>query len=73
MTGSARATIFIDNDRVRVTEYRFQPGENTGWHRHGEFGTDADEEKYIHLHPGAHPDMVPWLLKKRFPLQCTGP
>ena len=34
MPGSARATIFIDNDRVRVTEYRFQPGQNTGWHRH---------------------------------------
>jgi quercetin dioxygenase-like cupin family protein len=35
MTGSAKATVFIDNDRVIVTEYRFAPGENTGWHRHG--------------------------------------
>ena len=35
MSGTAKATIFIDNDRVIVTEYRFQPGENTGWHRHG--------------------------------------
>ena len=26
--------------------------------------TSADEEKYIHRHPGAHPDMVPWLLEK---------
>ncbi len=34
MSGTAKATIFIDNDRVIVTEYRFQPGENTGWHRH---------------------------------------
>ena len=35
MTGSAKATVFIDNDRVIVTEYRFAPGESTGWHRHG--------------------------------------
>jgi quercetin dioxygenase-like cupin family protein len=35
MTGSAKATTLIDNDRVIVTEYRFQPGDNTGWHRHG--------------------------------------
>ena len=35
MSGSAKATVFIDNDRVIVTEYRFQPGDNTGWHRHG--------------------------------------
>ena len=25
----------IDNERVIVTEYRFAPGANTGWHRHG--------------------------------------
>jgi beta-alanine degradation protein BauB len=35
MTGSAKATVHIDNERVIVTEYRFQKGENTGWHRHG--------------------------------------
>ncbi len=35
MTGSAKATVHFDNDRVIVTEYRFQPGDNTGWHRHG--------------------------------------
>jgi len=35
MSGSATATVFIDNERVIVTEYRFQPGQNTGWHRHG--------------------------------------
>jgi quercetin dioxygenase-like cupin family protein len=34
MTGSAKTTVFIDNDRVIVTEYRFAVGENTGWHRH---------------------------------------
>ncbi len=32
--GSSKPTIFIDNDRTRVTEWRFQPGDNTGWHRH---------------------------------------
>jgi len=34
MTGSAKATKFIDNDRVIVTEWRFAPGAGTGWHRH---------------------------------------
>lgn len=34
-TGSAKPTVMIDNDRVRVTEWRFaKPGDNTGWHRH---------------------------------------
>jgi len=27
-------TVRIDNDRVRVTEWRFAPGAATGWHRH---------------------------------------
>lgn len=30
----AKATLQEDNDRVRVTEYRFAPGASTGWHRH---------------------------------------
>ena len=30
----ATATIFEDNERVRVTEWRFEVGEETGWHRH---------------------------------------
>ncbi len=34
MTGTARAITHIDNERVIVTEYRFAPGANTGWHRH---------------------------------------
>jgi quercetin dioxygenase-like cupin family protein len=25
----------IDNDRVKVTEWRFASGAETGWHRHG--------------------------------------
>ncbi len=34
MTGTAKPTTLIDNDRVIVTEWRFAPGANTGWHRH---------------------------------------
>lgn len=37
---------------------------HTGWHRYGQFGAEPDEERYIHLHPGAHPDMVQWLIDK---------
>ena len=28
-------TIQINDDRVIVTEWRFAPGAETGWHRHG--------------------------------------
>lgn len=28
-------TLQIDNDRVKVTEWRFAPGAETGYHRHG--------------------------------------
>ena len=30
----ARAHLQIENERVRVTEWRFPPGAHTGWHRH---------------------------------------
>ena len=30
----AQATVQIDNDSFRVTEWRFAPGTETGWHRH---------------------------------------
>lgn len=30
----ARYTVQVDNERVRVTEWHFAPGEATGWHRH---------------------------------------
>jgi quercetin dioxygenase-like cupin family protein len=30
----ARPTVQIDNERVTVTEWRFAPGAETGWHRH---------------------------------------
>ncbi len=29
------ALVQIDNERVIVTELRFSPGSETGWHRHG--------------------------------------
>ncbi len=38
---------------------------HTGWHKHAQFGEQPDEEKYIHMHPGAHPELVPWLLAKK--------
>lgn len=35
MSNSAQSTQHIDNDRTRVTEWRFPGrGDNTGWHRH---------------------------------------
>jgi quercetin dioxygenase-like cupin family protein len=34
MTATAESQVFIDNGRVRVTEWRFAPGAATGWHRH---------------------------------------
>ena len=57
-------TMQVDNDRVRVTEWRFAPGAATGWHRH-EFdyvvvpittGTlllkEGDGERYAELSAG---------------------
>jgi quercetin dioxygenase-like cupin family protein len=31
---TARPTVQIDNERAIVTEWRFEPGAETGWHRH---------------------------------------
>ena len=31
----AVATVHIDNEHVRVTEWAFEPGAAAGWHRHG--------------------------------------
>jgi arylformamidase len=54
-------------DRVEVRE-----GDiliiHTGWHKHAQFGTEPDEEKYIQRHPGPHFDLVPWLLEKKIKL-----
>lgn len=34
-SGSAVATLLVENDRIRVTQWRFRTkGDNTGWHRH---------------------------------------
>jgi quercetin dioxygenase-like cupin family protein len=30
----ATATLQLDDERVRVTEWRFAPGAETGWHTH---------------------------------------
>lgn len=30
----AQATVQVENERVKVTEWRFAPGAATGWHRH---------------------------------------
>lgn len=30
----AMATVQVSNERVLVTEWRFAPGAETGWHRH---------------------------------------
>ncbi len=35
MTDKAVQTIQVENDRVRVSEWRFAPGAATGYHRHG--------------------------------------
>jgi quercetin dioxygenase-like cupin family protein len=32
---AAIATVQVENERVKVTEWRFAPGAATGWHRHG--------------------------------------
>ena len=35
MSIQAVPTVQIDNERVRVTEWRFAPGAETGFHEHG--------------------------------------
>ena len=65
MTASAIPTVFIDNDRTRVTEWRFTPGAATGWHRHEydyvvvpmldgtlKLVTENDEESFAELKAG---------------------
>ncbi len=34
MTQTCSATPLIDDDRTRVTRFDFEPGQQTGWHRH---------------------------------------
>ena len=33
-TNLATGTLQVDDIRVRITRYDFQPGQETGWHRH---------------------------------------
>ncbi|MFQ5690102.1 MAG: cyclase family protein [Gemmatimonadota bacterium] len=44
---------------------------HTGWHRFAQFGSEPNEERYVFLHPGAHPDMVTWLLEKEIRIWCV--
>jgi arylformamidase len=41
---------------------------HTGWHKYAQFGSEPDEEKYIHRHPGPHFKIVDWLLEKKIHL-----
>ena len=41
---------------------------HTGWHKHAQFGSEPDEEKYILRHPGPHFEIVDWLLEKKIHL-----
>ena len=34
MPDRGKSIVKIENDRLRITEWRFGPGEETGWHRH---------------------------------------
>jgi beta-alanine degradation protein BauB len=35
MRAPCTATLMVDDDLVRVTRFDFEPGAETGWHRHG--------------------------------------
>ena len=35
MPAAAEPVVHLDDDRFKVTEWRFAPGAETGWHRHG--------------------------------------
>lgn len=35
MSDKAQPVVHIEDERFRVTEWRFAPGAETGWHRHG--------------------------------------
>ena len=66
MPDSATPTVLIDNERTRVTEWRFAPGAATGWHRHEydyvvvpmldgtlKIVAENDEESFAELKAGA--------------------
>ena len=33
-TTHARSTVLVDDDRVRITRWNFEPRANTGWNKH---------------------------------------
>jgi|TARA_B110000503_G_scaffold63628_1_gene100357 beta-alanine degradation protein BauB len=35
MIDTCNSNHLIDDDKVRVTRFDFEPGQETGWHRHG--------------------------------------
>lgn len=37
---------------------------HTGWGRYAQFGEEPDEVRYVHMHPGPHPDMLDWFIAK---------
>ena len=65
MSDQAEPTVFIDNPRTRVTQWRFDAGAATGWHRHEydyvvvpvmdgrlRIVTGPDEESFAELRQG---------------------
>jgi arylformamidase len=38
---------------------------HTGWHKYSFLSPEADEERYIHRHPGPHHSLCDWLLSKK--------
>jgi len=34
MASKATVTVLLDNERTLIKEWRFRPGDETGWHRH---------------------------------------
>jgi kynurenine formamidase len=41
---------------------------HTGWHRYAWYQPTADEERYIHLHPGTTREWVDWIIKRKIHL-----
>lgn len=54
-------TLQVDNDRTVVTEWRFEPGAETGWHVHEHdyvIVPVTDGELLIETPDGAHPSRL---------------
>jgi hypothetical protein len=68
MTGTAKPTVFEDNERVCVTEWRFAAkGDDTGWHKHGfDYVVVPMRDGVLEI-AGAHGKMTKAELKKGTP------